>query len=85
MTTNPTTTKPKRPWLRFSLRTLLVFMLVVGVGFGFIRDDYNRIQEKWRLIEEIKDLGGNVNFAIEIRWFVLSNFLAIHLENLKPH
>ena len=35
MTTEPTTTpKPKRRWFQFSLRTLLVLMLVFGCGFG---------------------------------------------------
>jgi hypothetical protein len=35
MTTDPTTTpKPKRRWLRFSLRTLLVVFLVIGIGLA---------------------------------------------------
>ncbi len=35
MTTAPTTTrKPRRRWLQFSLRTLLVLMLVTSVPLG---------------------------------------------------
>jgi len=28
--------KPKRRWYRFSLRTLLLFLLVAGIGFGWV-------------------------------------------------
>ena len=36
MTTAPTTTpKPKRRWLQFSLRTLMVVMVVFGTGLGW--------------------------------------------------
>ena len=34
-TTAPTTTTPRRRWLQFSLRTMLVLMVVVGCGFGW--------------------------------------------------
>ena len=34
MSTDTESPKPKRHWLRFSLRTMLVFMLLVGVGMG---------------------------------------------------
>jgi hypothetical protein len=33
--TTPTTPKPRRRWLQFSLRTLMVLMLVFGAGFGW--------------------------------------------------
>ena len=43
MTTAPTTTpKPRRRWLQFSLRTLMVLMLVLGCGLGWFASSSNR-------------------------------------------
>lgn len=48
--TVPTATpKPRRRWLQFSLRTLLVLMLVFGCGFGWLAADESAAQ---RAVEE---------------------------------
>ena len=43
MTTAPTTTpKPRRRWLQFSLRTVMVLVLVLGAGFGWLSHQVDR-------------------------------------------
>jgi hypothetical protein len=45
-----TDAKPKRRWLRFSLRTLFVLVTIIGVGAGWVTYQLNWIRErhKWR-------------------------------------
>ena len=42
MTDTPTTPKPRRRCLQFSLRTLLVLMLVFGAGSGWLAREVSR-------------------------------------------
>ncbi len=57
-----TTTKPRRRWLRFSLRTLLV---VIAVGCVWLGSIANRAQKQRRAVEVITNLGGTVNYDYE--------------------
>lgn len=34
---------PKRPWFRFSLRTLLVLVMIACAGFGWLADRLPRL------------------------------------------
>jgi len=59
--------KPKRRWFQFSLRTLLVFVVVVGIGFGWLGSKLQRAgknreaaAEVQRVAAEIESLGGMV-------------------------
>ena len=42
----PVDAKRKRRWLQYSLRTLLVLMLVFGAGFGWLAHQLHRAREK---------------------------------------
>ena len=53
MTILPTTPHPRRRWLRFSLRTLLVLMLVFGCGFGWLGRE---VKQFLQLQEELNEL-----------------------------
>jgi len=70
--TKNNTTKPKRRWLSFSLRTLLVFMCVVGVMFGLWARSAKRQRE---VVEWVEKNGGKARFvpswicfAVPRRW-----------------
>jgi len=50
--------KPKRRWYQYSLRTLFVFVLVAGVGFGLLGRYERRIQKEREARAQIRELGG---------------------------
>ena len=62
MTTATTTTsKPRRRWLQFSLRTMLVLMLVLGVAFGWFAYKVEQARAQREAVEAIEKLGGYMN------------------------
>jgi hypothetical protein len=62
MTTAPTTTrKPRRRWLQFSLRTLLVLMLVTSVPLGRLTYKLKQAREQRATIDAIHALGGRAS------------------------
>jgi hypothetical protein len=61
MTTAPSTTpKPRRRWYQHSLRTLMVLMLVLGSGFGWLGMELKRAREQRKEVEAIEEMGGQV-------------------------
>ena len=57
--------KPKRRWRQFSMRTLLVFVVVLSVGFGLVgvriqraRTNRARLEAVKELVAKIEQLGG---------------------------
>ena len=60
-TAEPSTTpKPRRRWLQFSLRTLMVLMLVLGCGFGWLAYEIKMVREQREAVTAIEKLGGSV-------------------------
>jgi hypothetical protein len=63
MTTTPSTTpKPRRRWLQFSLRTLMVLLLVLGAGLGWLAHEAERARAQQKLAAAIQQLGGRVEY-----------------------
>ena len=60
-TTAPTSPNPRRRWLQFSLRTLMVVMLVFGCGFGWFAYKIKRAREQREVVKAIEKLGGYIN------------------------
>ena len=48
----------KRRWFQFSLRSLLIAMLVFSVGLGFYLPARRKAQEQWRAVREFREAGG---------------------------
>jgi hypothetical protein len=61
-TAPPTTPRPRRRWLRFSLRTLLALMLAFGAGFGWFAHQVQRAREQGEAGKALKELGGMVAY-----------------------
>jgi hypothetical protein len=69
-TTTSPTPKPCRRWLQFSLRTMLVLLLVLGAGLGWLdhkvqqartqRETAKAIAEAQRVTKKFRELGGSV-------------------------
>jgi hypothetical protein len=55
--------KPERRWYQFSLRTLLVFVAVVGVGLGWLGGKVRRIRNEQNAVAEIQSIGGKVYYG----------------------
>ena len=62
MTPTPTTPTPRRRWLQFSLRAMLVLMLVVSVPLGWFAFKLRQARQQRQVIEAIKKLGGGVDY-----------------------
>lgn len=50
--------RPRRRWFQFSLRSLLVMMLVLGCGLGWLMSIYRRHQAAWEPIRVIQSVQG---------------------------
>jgi len=63
MTTEPSTTpKPRRCWLQYSLRTMMVLMLGFGCGLGWLAREVHQVRAQRVAAERIAELGGRVNW-----------------------
>jgi hypothetical protein len=62
--------KPKRRWYQFSLRTLLVLLLVAGVFLGWrthrARTNRQRVASVRNAVDEIEKLSGKVDWKYEV-------------------
>jgi hypothetical protein len=61
-TAPPTTPKPRRCWLQFSLRTLMVLVLVVGAGLGWLAHENHRARTQREAVKAIEKLGGRAEY-----------------------
>jgi hypothetical protein len=64
MTTAPTTTTPtpRRRWLQYSLRTLMVLTLVCSLPCGWLAYQLRQAQEQREAGKAIEELGGSVGY-----------------------
>ena len=65
-TTAPTTMTPRRRWLQFSLRTLMVLVLVLGCGMGWFAYELQQAQRQRDAVEAIRNLGGIVAYDYQV-------------------
>ena len=57
--------KPRHRWYQFSLRTLLVFVAVGGIGLGWLGVRLQRARKQKEAVEAILMLGGSVSYDCE--------------------
>jgi hypothetical protein len=50
--------KPRRRWLQFSLRTLMVLMLLISVPLGWLAFKMRQATEQRAVVRQIEELGG---------------------------
>src|ERR1700674_3567123 len=55
--------KPRRRWFQFSLRTLMLLMVVISVGLGFMGRKLQRVREQRQTVAAIQKLGGVVAYT----------------------
>jgi cytoskeletal protein RodZ len=60
--TTTSSPKPRRHWLQFSLRTLLVLMLVLGAGFASLAHEVQQARAQREAVKAIEQLGGSVRW-----------------------
>lgn len=58
-----TTTRKPRRWFQFRLRTLLVLMLLVCIGMGWLGVKMQKVRKQRAAIEAIERLGGSVHWS----------------------
>lgn len=56
------TATPKRRWLQFSLRTLLVMMTMACVGLAWLAYQRNEVRKREAAIAAIEEMGGEIHF-----------------------
>jgi hypothetical protein len=73
--------KPKRRWFRFSVRTLLILVAIVSVGFGWLGHKMRQGERQREIVEMIKKLRGSVTYDYE---FDSEGFEAAHPKPPAP-
>ena len=66
MTNAAKETKPKRRWLRFSLRSLLLFTAVLSIFFAWAGSILIRVFEQRSVVAKIQSLGGEFYFDYQL-------------------
>ena len=59
---HPVKAKTKRRWLQFSLRTLLVLMLMFAAGIGWLAYKIQWARAQWDAAVAIREVGGTLQF-----------------------
>ena len=59
-TSPPTTPKPRRRWLKFSRRALLLFAVILSVFLGWFGSIVVRVRQQRAVVSHIQSLGGSV-------------------------
>jgi|GEM_PF-4966919 len=76
-------TPRRRNFLRFSLRTLLIGMVVCGVVLGIAARVHSRAQRQKQILEAAAKVGGNIRYDFEChsesRWYAVQRSLAPRL------
>jgi hypothetical protein len=54
--------KPKRRWFQFSLRTLLVFVLLVSIGMSWFAARMTKARRQKKAVQAIERAGGMVSY-----------------------
>lgn len=61
--------KHKLRWYQFSLRTLLLVVLMAGVGFGLVGRKFQQARQQRRAVDELEKLGARVVYTdVEAKW-----------------
>lgn len=60
---DPRPAKPKLRWYQFSLRSLLIAILMLGVFFGWLGGKVQRIRSERNAVAEIQSIGGIVYYG----------------------
>ena len=64
--TAPTTTpKPHRRWLQFSLRTMLLLVLIASVPLGWLGMKVREARQQWEAVRAIRMVEGVVEYDFE--------------------
>jgi len=84
MTTAPTTTpKPRRRWLQFSLRTLMMLVLMFGVGFGWLGMMLTRLLQHQHQADELRNHCRLLNRRIATTKAVTLETGPVQLDHLR--
>lgn len=60
---------PKRPrrWLRFSLRTMLVLMVLTSLALGWLGNTLIRVRQQREIVAEIEAAGGKILYEYQLQ------------------
>ena len=61
----PLTKKPRRRWLRYSLRTLLVFMLLCALAAAWVGREIQKGRDQLAAIRWVEGQGGTLHYAVQ--------------------
>ena len=62
----PAAPKPKRRWFQYSLRTLLLFMLLVSIGMSWVAVKMQQARRQKEAVEAIEKVGGGVIYDYQV-------------------
>lgn len=62
----PNPTSPRLRWFQFSLRTLLLFVLLVSIGMSWVAVRMQKAKKQREAVEAIEKLGGAVSYDYQV-------------------
>jgi len=79
----PTSPKPRRRWLQFSLRTLMMLVLMFGVGFGWLGMMLTRLLQHQHQADELRNHCRLLNRRIATTKAVTLETGPVQLDHLR--
>lgn len=55
--------KPKPRWFQISLRSLFVVMLLCAIGFGWLRNERDKVRRRLAVIDAVENSGAQIEFG----------------------
>jgi Tfp pilus assembly protein PilN len=82
-TPSPSTPTPRRRWLQFSLRTLMMLVLMFGVGFGWLGMMLTRLLQHQHQADELRNHCRLLNRRIATTKAVTLETGPVQLDHLR--
>ncbi len=78
-TITETPAKPRRRWLRFSLRTLLILVTVSGAVLGWVGWELEQVRKEKEVIAWVIEMGGEIGYRQELSFFSKDSWFGVRV------
>ena len=84
-TITETPAKPRRRWLRFRLRTLLILVTVSGAVLGWVGWELEQVRKEKEVIAWVIEIGGEIGYRQELSFFSKDRWFGVRVTEANIH